>query len=438
MTKKDLMRQLKHEGQSIELDKDRILSQIPRQENIKRSLSWHPKLIMTLVILLMVVVGITLFRENPTAPSIITVDINPSIELTVDQDDTIIDYRALNLDGEVVLETLNLSTINMTEAIELIINQATALGYMDMSSTVQVTAFNSKTSQENALNERLKNHLKNRIVLSEITTEIKDEAKSLGISPRKLILIQSIIQMNPDYELDDLIELTIPVLNEMKRSYVAAEIQELKETLETYKAELELQKATLVTEIETYIQTLNSEIEALKLLYSDNLITFNQDYITFSNTYFPNAQIPLLPTKKYQKLLLLESKLEAYEVYLKNQVEMVFDVHMRGLYTHLVDTHANLNSLRNWVPPTQNFTTLTTIELYLEASLYDQLFLSVAKRLDLLLNQPVQGSGQAYLGLLEMTYEEFMIYYESDQVSETLKTSNYIQNILNLYQEKES
>jgi hypothetical protein len=261
--------------------------------------------------------------------------------------------------------------------------------------------------------------------------------KTLNISPRKLALIQAIIAIDSSYTLETLIAYDIPKLNEIRRGFVANEIETLKATLTGMKTTLEAQKTALLSEVHTYISEMRSEMERLKALYLTNLLEFNLAYTTFSNTYFPNAQVPLLPSLKYQRLVLLESKLDAYETYLVQQVETLFEISVRGLYTHLVDTHANLNQLNQWQSPTHALNVLTSIELYLDASLYDQLFLASAKRLDVLLNQPSSGAGNAYKNILQEAYTEFMVYYNSNQVSESLKSSNYIQDILLKYQQKE-
>jgi hypothetical protein len=438
MTNKSLIDQLKAEGKSIELNKERILSQIPRQEKHKsRLIPWHPKLAMTFGLLLLVVVGITLFRQRPTNPSIVTVDINPSIELTVNADNEITAYRALNLDGEVVIESMVLNNLNINDGIEAVIEQATALGYVTANSVININAFNEQSTVENRLNERIKEHFQSRIQMIEMTETLRSEAKTLNISPRKLALIQAIIAIDSSYTLETLIAYDIPKLNEIRRGFVANEIETLKATLTGMKTTLEAQKTALLSEVHTYISEMRSEMERLKALYLTNLLEFNLAYTTFSNTYFPNAQVPLLPSLKYQRLVLLESKLDAYETYLVQQVETLFEISVRGLYTHLVDTHANLNQLNQWQSPTHALNVLTSIELYLDASLYDQLFLASAKRLDVLLNQPSSGAGNAYKNILQEAYTEFMVYYNSNQVSESLKSSNYIQDILLKYQQKE-
>lgn len=438
MTNKSLIEQLKAEGKSIELDKARILSQIPRQEKHKsRIIQWHPKLAMTFGLLLLVLVGITLFRQNPTTPSIVTVDINPSIEFTVDENDEVTSYRALNLDGEVVIENMVLTNLSVNDAIEAVITQATELGYVTDTSVVNVNAYNEKSTIENQLNERIQARFQSRIQMIEVTEALISEAKALHITPRKLALIKAIIAMDPSYSFDTLLSYDIPRLNEIRRGYIATEIDALKAQLNVLKNNLDEQKASLLLEVDTYIEDLSTAIDHLKLLYDSNLLEFNQDYATFSTAYFPNATIPLLPSVKYQKLLVLESKLEAYESYLKQQVETLFELSVRGLYTHLVDTHANLNQLNTWQAPVHAMQVLTSIELYLDASLYDQLFLASAKRLDILLNQSQAGSGNAYRRILDEAYQEFMVYYNSNQVTESLKTSSYIQTILQNYQQKE-
>lgn len=438
MTNKQLIKQLKAEGKTIELNKERILSQIPRQEQHKaRLVLWHPKLAMTFGLLLLVVLGITLFRQTPTNPSIVTVDINPSIEFTVDTNNQVTATRALNLDGEVLIETMVLTKLSVNEAIEAVIEQAMTLGYMTQTSVVNISAFNEKTAIENKLNERIKAHFQSRIQMIEITDELIDEAKALKITPRKLALIQAIIDMDPTYTIDELRTYDIPKLNEIKRGFVASELAQLKVQVDTLKSAMDAQKATLLLEVDAYISEINAEIVSLKALYTSNVLEFNTAYTTFSNTYFPNAQVPLLPTLKYQRLLQLESKMDAYEAYLKQQVDTLFEASIRGLYSHLVDTHANLAQLNQWQAPSHAIGVLTNIELYLDASLYDQLFLASAKRLDVLLNQNASGSGNAYKRILSEAYQEFMVYYTSNQVSTSIKESTYIQNIILQYEQKE-
>lgn len=438
MTNKSLIEQLKAEGKTIELDKARILSQIPRQEKHKSSvIHWHPKLAMTVGLLLLVMVGITLFRQNPTTPSIVTVDINPSIEFTLDENDEVTSYRALNLDGEVVIENMVLTSLSVNDAIEAVITQATVLGYVTDASVVNVNAYNEKSTIENKLNERIQARFQSRIQMIQVTEALIAEAKSLNITPRKLALIKAIIAIDPSYSLDTLLSYDIPRLNEIRRGFVATEIDALKTQLEALKRNLDDQKASLLLEVDTYIENLRAAIDNLKGLYDSNLVQFNQAYATFSTEYFPNATIPLLPSVKYQKLLVLESKIDAYEAYLKQQVDTLFELSVRGLYTHLVDTHANLSQLNEWQAPAHAMQVLTSVELYLDASLYDQLFLASAKRLDTILNQPSAGSGNAYGRILDEAYQEFMVYYNSNQVTESLKSSPYIQTILQNYQQKE-
>jgi hypothetical protein len=438
MTNKALIKQLKAEGKTIELNKERILSQIPRQEQHKsRLVLWHPKLAMTFGLLILVVIGITLFRQSPSTPSIVTVDINPSVEFTVNSDQKVTAYRALNLDGEVVLESIVLIDLPVNEAIEAVIEQATELGYMTQTSLVNINAFNEKSAIENRLNEHIKTHFQSRIQMIEVTESLIKEAKALNMTPRKLALIQAIIEIEPTYTIDELRSYDIPKLNEIRRGFVASEIAELKDKVETLKTALDVQKAALLLEVDTYILAINTEIETLKALYATNVLEFNIAYTAFSIDYFPNAQIPLLPSLKYQRLLQLESKMDAYEHYLKQQVDTLFETSIRGLYTYLVDTHANLAQLNQWQPPTHVIGILTSIEIYLDASLYDQLFLASAKRLDVLLNQSTSGSGNAYQRVLIEAYQEFNVYYTSNQVSDSLKQSTYIQNIILKYEQKE-
>ncbi len=67
-----------------------------------------------------------------TSASYIAVDINPSIILTTNPWEKVVEVEALNEDAETLLVDLVLIGLQADEAIELIIAEATEMGYIDL------------------------------------------------------------------------------------------------------------------------------------------------------------------------------------------------------------------------------------------------------------------------------------------------------------------
>lgn len=94
------------------------------------------KKIIILTGVLIVIISAIIFSisynttDNGIATTIVTVDINPSIKISLDEEDQVISVKAMNKDAE----TLNYDHIvgmNVGEAIEAIVLQAKAAGYID-------------------------------------------------------------------------------------------------------------------------------------------------------------------------------------------------------------------------------------------------------------------------------------------------------------------
>ncbi|PKK86805.1 MAG: hypothetical protein CVV63_03590, partial [Tenericutes bacterium HGW-Tenericutes-8] len=240
MTKKSLIDQIKTEGKHFVPDiKDTILSNIPRQEKLhKHIFIWQPKLAMALMLLIMITFGISLFPKDRFYPTVVTLNINPSVEFVLDQNNQVTSYRALNLDGAVLIESYNLIGTDINQALDTLIGNAYQLGYATETSIIEVAAYNQKSATEEKMNQAIKAYFTDRITISQVDQATINEAKSLNISPRKLILIHQIMFTHDTYTLDVLLAMDVVELNEIKMAYVASEIEQLKDTVSQYKSGL--------------------------------------------------------------------------------------------------------------------------------------------------------------------------------------------------------
>jgi hypothetical protein len=95
----------------------------------KTSFSNYKKIVAiaaSLIILLSV--GLTMDFDTPA--SIVIVDINPSIKLKVDEDEIVVDYKALNKDGK-ELDLVDLKGMTIGDAVEYITEAAINSGYLN-------------------------------------------------------------------------------------------------------------------------------------------------------------------------------------------------------------------------------------------------------------------------------------------------------------------
>ena len=140
---------------------------------------------------------------------VVTVDINPSVQLSVDADNKVLEAKALNADAEALLATLNLEGLPAPEAVQLIVGAAVVLGYIDAAATDNYVAIgvedngDESDADEQQLEDELTagaeqglsdHHASGEVDMSVIAHERITAAATLGISPGKLNLIDRLAE----------------------------------------------------------------------------------------------------------------------------------------------------------------------------------------------------------------------------------------------------
>ncbi len=102
--------------------------------------------------------------ETETREStLLTVDINPSVEFIVDEDGTIESYHFLNEDAEIVLAELELEGLNYEEALDLYLEEATELGYIDVDADDNAVFISTSEDEENGEEAENEENLRERV-----------------------------------------------------------------------------------------------------------------------------------------------------------------------------------------------------------------------------------------------------------------------------------
>lgn len=241
----------------------------------------------------------------------VTIDINPSIELIVTPREKVIYANPLNEDGEVLLLNLNLIGLNVTEAIELILDEAINLGFIDPDSEETLVEINTisvnariKEKIQAKVKEKVNEGFQNRGIMGRaedkgFTPEFLEEAESYGVTPGFLMLAKSAIEFDDTLSLEDALLLTQQELmaivrgameqnremrHQLREEFHAdrqlifdayhplilalrTEIAELEALIEAGEGDLEAYQTQLdakITELEALIATFRAEMDALR------------------------------------------------------------------------------------------------------------------------------------------------------------------------------
>lgn len=116
-------------------------------KNTKRGLLKLAPTILSVCLIIAVVLGVVALTVPPKSPvpnivnnaGYFSVDINPSVQVFVNNDNAVNAVKAANEDGEILLENIDEGLIGQTpdDAIQLILQSALELGYIDVNATAE-------------------------------------------------------------------------------------------------------------------------------------------------------------------------------------------------------------------------------------------------------------------------------------------------------------
>jgi len=139
-----------------------------------------------------------------TPTSYISLDVNPSVEYSINMFDRILEARAVNEDGEEILRDLQLKNKNIGEGLKETLDELIAEGYLsdDPDSGVVIAASNEKQKEAEKMAMELKAEVQTYLkARKDVTAEVDagaaspqkvKEAKGLGVTPGKLHLVEKL------------------------------------------------------------------------------------------------------------------------------------------------------------------------------------------------------------------------------------------------------
>ena len=159
---------------------------------------------LTLITLIIGIVCLIIFGGSGNA-STITIDINPSIELVV-KNNNVIEANALNDDAKEVLN--DLTGKNLDDSLDKLLQNLDRYGYLN--GDIEIILYTEGDMDAHVVEDKINDALIKKekkshiIIIESISDEDKELAKENNISVSKAAYINSIIKEHKDIKIDDL------------------------------------------------------------------------------------------------------------------------------------------------------------------------------------------------------------------------------------------
>lgn len=204
----------------------------------KKTGSWVRKLSAIAAVFVLLIagcVGFLYYNNNYAVASTVSLDINPSIEIRVNQKERVLDVIPLNEDGRIVIGNMDFSGSDLEITVNALIGSMLRYGYLnEMANSILVSVDGGSENQNSLLKEKLSQEISALLetdnfsgaVLSQTVTadsELRKLADTYGITVGKAQLVQQIMALSPLYTFEGLAGLSINELNLLLESHSAAE-----------------------------------------------------------------------------------------------------------------------------------------------------------------------------------------------------------------------
>lgn len=148
-------------------------------------------MIPSFVLLIAMILVLTLSPSEQIYASTVTLDINPQLEITLDEEDDVIEITAFNDDGQEIINSLgNVQNKNIRNVLEILVKQLYNRGYLDNAENVMMVYVDGES-------EELQNHVY-ELVQEKIQEEVRKYRKTLQLVTRNNLDYsdQQIIKIN--------------------------------------------------------------------------------------------------------------------------------------------------------------------------------------------------------------------------------------------------
>ncbi|MGL6221236.1 MAG: anti-sigma-I factor RsgI family protein [Lacrimispora sphenoides] len=191
-----------------------------KAEKEKRSVFFlRQRVIATLVaacFCMIALAGGTFTYQNGKVDSVIGIDVNPSVELSVNKKNKVLAAKALNEDGESIMQDMDLKGVDLNTAVNAVIGSMVTHGYLsELDNAILVTVSNDSISKAQGLRYAVVNDIRNTLEEKQLKAvvydqqvmeedEVKQLAEEYKISYGKAYFLRELILQNNSLSMEDM------------------------------------------------------------------------------------------------------------------------------------------------------------------------------------------------------------------------------------------
>lgn len=232
------------EAQSLTLPKDDILARISENSVIKalpkRKRIFNLKMIAAIaacaVLLFGIFAGMYIHSENNAVVSVVSIDVNPGVEIKLNKNDVVVEITSLNREGQDIIAGMKLEGADVETTMSALIGSMIRSGYItEFQNSVLISVENDNDSKNQELRKKINATVCSLLEdegtlcavitqsVKEDDTDVRSLAETLGVSLGKAQFIKKLCDHNSKYTAEALAELSINELTLLLES-LGAEI----------------------------------------------------------------------------------------------------------------------------------------------------------------------------------------------------------------------
>lgn len=244
-----------------------------------------------LVIILFLITSYFIYNMVNKDLSYINININPEIQLAVNDKDIVEEVIGLNEDADILISDLEIVGLNTLEAIDILVDASIETGYIDEFSDendVVVTVMeDNETDKDNDADEdsqdlatkvvdRVNKRLADKniyavVLLSGVTEKTKELALQYDVSNGKMMLVERAVMLNPELTMEELVVMSVKAIQTEIKTQVTRRREELKLSKEEYKEKRIQEKKELKEQQKNKIQSHKEELLEEANIDSDDI-----------------------------------------------------------------------------------------------------------------------------------------------------------------------
>lgn len=199
-----------HAEEALKRTTKEYLSQQIRKQAEHKS-SPYRRLIPVMACLVVMILGFGGYRIYFTPVSVISIDINPSIEWNINRFDRIISVENYNEDGKELSDSLDVTNKNYSEALGLLVDNPVLRTYLSRDESLTITVVNEDGTQNDQMLQTVRSCTSGIENTHCVSAEYEDleEAHETGLSCGKYNAYLVLKSLDPDITTEEVQQMTM-------------------------------------------------------------------------------------------------------------------------------------------------------------------------------------------------------------------------------------